>query len=92
MARRLPIVEFIAMMAMLFSMVAFSIDAMLPGLPEIASELTPDAPNRAQLVVTAFMFGMGAGTFFAGPLADAYGRRIVTTLGVAVFIIGSLLA
>ncbi len=92
MARRLPIVEFIAMMAMLFSMVAFAIDAMLPGLPQIASELTPDAPNRAQLVVTAFMFGMGAGTFFAGPLADAYGRIVISTIGVAIFIAGTLLA
>ncbi len=92
MARRLAIVEFIAMMAMLFSMVAFAIDAMLPGLPQIASELTPDAPNRAQLVVTAFMFGMGAGTFFAGPLADAYGRIAISTIGVAIFIAGTLLA
>lgn len=92
MARRLSTVEFIAMMAMLFSMVAFAIDAMLPGLPHIASELTPDAPNRAQLVVTAFMFGMGAGTFFAGPLADAYGRIVVSTLGVAIFVAGTLLA
>ncbi len=92
MARRLPIVEFIAMLAMLFSMVAFAIDAMLPGLPDIASELTPEAPNRAQLVVTAFVFGMGAGTFFSGPLADAYGRIIVSTLGVVIFIAGTLLA
>ncbi len=92
MARRLPIVEFIALMAMLFSMVAFAIDAMLPGLPEIASELTPHSPNQAQLVITAFMFGMGAGTFLAGPLADAYGRRFITNLGILVFAIGALMA
>ena len=89
---RLPTVEFVAMMAMLFSMVAFSIDSMLPGLPGIAADLSPQAPNHAQLVVTAFMFGMGLGTFVTGPLSDAYGRRIVVSVGIAIFIIGALLA
>ncbi len=92
MARRLPIVEFVALMALLFSMVAFAIDAMLPGLPEIAKQLSPDNPNRAQLVITSFMFGMGAGTLFAGPLADAFGRRIITTLGLLLFIVAAFLA
>ena len=92
MARRMPLVEFIAMMAMLFSMVAFSIDAMLPGLPEIAADLTPDTPNRAQLVITAFMLGLGLGTFFAGPLADAYGRKKVVVFGIGIFLIGCGLA
>ena len=90
--RRLPIVEFIAMMAMLFSMVAFSIDSMLPGLPDIARDLSPGAVNRAQLVVTSFMLGLGLGTFVSGPLADAYGRRVVVLGGVAMFIVGALLA
>ena len=92
MPRRLPIVEFVALMALLFSMVAFSIDAMLPGLPDIASELSPNAPNQAQLVVTSFMFGMGAGTLLAGPLADAYGRRLITSVGIFIFIVGSFMA
>ena len=58
---RLHRVEFVAMIAMLFATIAFSIDAMLPALPEIARALTPEAPNRAQLIVTAFVLGMGAG-------------------------------
>ena len=90
--RRLPIVEFIALMAMLFSMVAFSIDSMLPALPEIAAELSPGAPNRAQLVVTSFMLGLGLGSFVTGPLSDAYGRRVVVMGGIALFIIGAVLA
>ena len=43
------------MMGMMFATIAFSIDAMLPALPEIAQELTPSDPNRAQLILTSFL-------------------------------------
>ena len=39
--------------------------------------MSPGAPNRAQLVVTSFVLGMGIGTLFAGPLSDRFGRRRV---------------
>jgi DHA1 family bicyclomycin/chloramphenicol resistance-like MFS transporter len=77
--------EFIALIAMLFATIALSIDAMLPALPEIAATLTPEAPNRAQLVVTSFVFGMGIGTLLAGPLSDAFGRKRVILLGSALY-------
>lgn len=89
---RLSQAEFIALMAMLFATIAFSIDAMLPALPEIAAELTPDAVNRAQLIVTSFVFGMGVGTLFAGPLSDAFGRKPVIMVGVTLYCIGAALA
>ncbi len=63
--------EFVAMMAMLFATIALSIDAMLPALPQIAADLSPDSPNQVQLVVTSFFFGMGFGTLIAGPISDA---------------------
>ena len=56
--------EFIALMAMMFATIAFSIDAMLPALPKIASELSPQEPSRAALILTSFILGMGIGTFF----------------------------
>ena len=40
--------EFITLMAMLSAMVAFSIDSMLPALPEIGRELSPGNPNAAK--------------------------------------------
>jgi len=84
--------EFVAMMAIIFATLAFSIDAMLPAFPAIAAELTPDAVNRAQLIVLAFVLGMGVGTIFAGPLSDTYGRKNIITGGIAIYILGSILA
>ncbi|MGR3378783.1 multidrug effflux MFS transporter [Salipiger abyssi] len=85
-------VEFIALLAMLFATIAFSIDAMLPALPEIGQELTPDDINRAQLVITSFVLGMGLGTLFTGPLSDTFGRKPVILGGAALYITMSLVA
>ncbi|MCB6177124.1 multidrug effflux MFS transporter [Rhodobacter sp. Har01] len=82
--------EFIALIAMLFATVALSIDAMLPALPEIATTLSPEAPNRAQLVVTSFVLGMGLGTLFAGPLSDAFGRKRIILFGSALYCLAAL--
>lgn len=89
---RLPLPEFIALLAMLFAMTAFSIDAMLPAMPEIAADLSPEAPNRAQLIITSFVLGMGLGTFVTGPLSDALGRRRVIIGGVVLYCFGAALA
>jgi DHA1 family bicyclomycin/chloramphenicol resistance-like MFS transporter len=91
-ARRLGQGEFIALMAMLSATVAFSIDSMLPALPEIGAELSPTDLNRAQLILTAFVLGMGLGTFVTGPMSDAWGRRPVILGGAALYSLGALLA
>ncbi|AUQ50093.1 putative MFS transporter [Phaeobacter inhibens] len=84
--------EFIALIAMMFATVAFSIDAMLPALPEIGQTLSADNPNRAQLVIATFALGMGIGTFFTGPLSDAFGRRSVIFAAAGLYIAAALLA
>jgi DHA1 family bicyclomycin/chloramphenicol resistance-like MFS transporter len=84
--------EFIALIATLFATIAFSIDSMLPALPQIARELTPENVNAAQLIVTSFVLGMGVGTFFAGPLSDAFGRKPVILGGVVVYALGAAAA
>jgi len=81
--------EFVAMMAMLFATIALSIDAMLPALPQIAAELSPDAQNQAQLVVTSFFFGMGFGTLVAGPISDRFGRKRVILVFAAIYLLGA---
>ncbi len=90
--RRLSLPEFTAMLAALTATVAFSIDAMLPALPQIAQTLSPGDINRAQLVLTAFVLGMGLGTFLIGPISDALGRKRTLAGGIVVYILGALLA
>ncbi|SNT76059.1 multidrug effflux MFS transporter [Paracoccus seriniphilus] len=90
--RRLPMPEFISMLAFLFAIIAFSIDAMLPALPEIGHELTPGNINRAQLILTVFVAGMGVGTLFAGPISDSIGRKATITIGFVIYAAASVAA
>ncbi len=87
---RLSSGEFIALIAALFATVAISIDAMLPALPEIAATMSPADPNRAQLVITSFVFGMGIGTLFVGPMSDAYGRKRVLLWSAGLYALAAL--
>lgn len=89
---RMSQTEFIALIAMMFATIAFSIDSMLPALPDIGAELSPDEPNRAQLILTMFFFGLGVGTLFVGPVSDAMGRKPVILAGAAVYIVAALVA
>ncbi|MEX0340892.1 MAG: MFS transporter [Arenibacterium sp.] len=84
--------EFIALIAMMTATIAFSIDSMLPALPEIGAELSPDDVNRAQLILTSFVLGIGVGTFFVGPLSDTFGRKPVILVGTLLYIAGSAVA
>jgi MFS transporter, DHA1 family, multidrug resistance protein len=82
---------FVAMMAMLFATIALSIDAMLPALPDIAAELSPADPNKALLIISSFFLGMGLGTFVAGPVSDAWGRKPVIFACAAIYAAATIL-
>lgn len=92
MANRMSRGEFVALVAMMFATIAFSIDSMLPALPKIGAQLSPDDVNKAQLILTSFVLGLGVGTFFTGPLSDAFGRKPVIYVGSALYILSAAVA
>ncbi|MCK5881326.1 MAG: multidrug effflux MFS transporter [Sinobacterium sp.] len=84
--------EFVLLMACMMSMVALSIDAMLPALSAIGEDLAVQNINNTQLIITMIFFGMAMGTLIAGPLADRFGRKPIIFIGFVFFIIGALLS
>ncbi|NNE81582.1 MAG: multidrug effflux MFS transporter [Silicimonas sp.] len=85
-------IELVALLAMLSATVAFSIDAMLPAFPLIGAELSPSNPNRVQLIIASFLAGLGLGTFLAGPISDAYGRRSIVIGGSIIISVCAVIA
>ena len=63
--------EFALLMALLMSIVSFSIDAVLPALGEIGKVFTLQNSNQAQWVIISIFAGMTIGQLIAGPLSDA---------------------
>ena len=83
--------EFIALMAVMTSIIAFSIDAMLPALPQIAADLGVADVNDRQLVVIVLFIGLALAQIAYGPISDTMGRKPAAYIGFTIFIIGSLL-
>ncbi|EGQ9578624.1 Bcr/CflA family efflux MFS transporter [Vibrio cholerae] len=73
----------------LFSPLA--IDIYLPALPQISQAFHVEHA-LAQDTITWFLFAMGVGQLFAGPLADKYGRRTVALGGISIYALSALLA
>ena len=84
--------EFVALMAFAMSLVALSIDAMLPAFPDMAQDLQVIAANDIQLVVSLLFIGLAIGQLFYGPLSDSIGRKPAIYIGFVLFILGSLLS
>lgn len=85
-------VEFILLIALLSSLVALSLDTMLPAFNVIAEDLSIPDIRHTQWIITSIIVGMAFGQLFFGPLADAYGRKISILSGIVLFCIGALLS
>jgi len=83
--------EFVALMASLMSIVALSIDALLPALPEIGAVLNVKNPNDNQLLVTMIFLGLGFGQLIFGPLSDSFGRKRIVYIGFSLFVFATLI-
>jgi DHA1 family bicyclomycin/chloramphenicol resistance-like MFS transporter len=84
--------EFVALVAVTISLVALSIDSMLPALGEIAGDLGANDPNDRQLVITILFFGLAAAQMIYGPLSDSVGRKPAIYAGFGIFIVGCIIS
>jgi DHA1 family bicyclomycin/chloramphenicol resistance-like MFS transporter len=85
-------VEFVVVISLMMSLTALSIDAMMPALPQIASELRVQDANDRQLVISMIFLGMAFGQLFFGPLSDNTGRKPSVYVGYVVYILGAFLS
>jgi DHA1 family bicyclomycin/chloramphenicol resistance-like MFS transporter len=83
--------EFIALMASLMSLVALSIDAILPALEQIGISIGTTVSTDNQLLITMIFLGLGFGQLIFGPLSDSFGRKPMVYFGFAVFVLASLI-
>lgn len=83
--------EFVVLMAALMSIVALSIDAVLPALPEIGDYLSSVSDTENQKLITAIFLGLGFGQLVFGPLSDSFGRKPVVYFGFGVFVVASII-
>jgi DHA1 family bicyclomycin/chloramphenicol resistance-like MFS transporter len=67
-----------------------SIDMYLPALPAIGRDLAA-SESMIQLTLTACLIGLAIGQVVAGPVSDALGRRRPLLIGVAGYVLVSLL-
>ena len=67
-----------------------SIDMYLPAMPQMAGDLHA-ADATVQLTLTSFIIGLAVGQLVVGPLSDSLGRRRPLLIGLALYVVGSVL-
>ncbi len=83
--------EFIALMAALMSVAAVAIDALLPALNIIGSDLNVTDARDIQLLIIMIFLGLGIGPLLFGPISDSLGRKPIVYMGFAIFIFASFI-
>lgn len=84
--------EFVILVAMLSSLTALAIDAMLPALPAIGRELNVSHDNAPQLILSVLFAGLALGQLIIGPVSDSFGRKPIIYAGLGIFSLGCLLS
>lgn len=82
--------EFVILVSLLMSLTALSIDAILPALSQISTDLQAQNANDRQLVISMIFLGLAGGQLFFGPLSDSIGRKTAIYAGLALFMLGTL--
>ncbi|MCP5143930.1 MAG: MFS transporter [Gammaproteobacteria bacterium] len=80
---------FVIGLGLMLSMGAFPLEATLPNLPAIASDLGADA-RLTQLIVSVTILGFALSQIPIGLLADRFGRRVVLLGSTCVYLVGAI--
>ncbi|HRQ37509.1 MAG TPA: multidrug effflux MFS transporter [Chloroflexota bacterium] len=88
----LSFAEFVILLSLLMSLTALSIDAILPALAQIGSDLQVQNANDRQLVVSMIFLGLACGQLFFGPLSDSTGRKTAIYAGLGLYLGGTVLS
>jgi len=86
---RISMGEFTLLVALMMSIVAISIAALLPALGFIAKAVPLDYPTQIHYVISMLFLGMALGQLVCGPLSDALGRKKILYGGIFLFLCGS---
>lgn len=78
-------------MAFTMALPAMSIDILLPALGYMVDAYQGASSNNISFVIAVFFAGLGLGQLFFGPLCDATGRKKCIYIGLAFFIVGTLI-
>ena len=62
----------------------------LPALPALGNALNSNS-SQAQLMVGIFLFGFSIAQLVVGPISDRYGRRLTLLVGLALYLVFSVL-
>ena len=91
-ASRLPFAEFVALVALMMGITAYSVDNLLPAFDFIRASFQVRDPNSLQLLVYGYMVAFAITQLIYGPISDMVGRRAVLLAGMAIYIAGCVLA
>ncbi|MEM9139617.1 MAG: multidrug effflux MFS transporter [Pseudomonadota bacterium] len=83
---------FLVFLALITSVVALTIDAILPAMDAISADLGFARVQDQQLIVLVVFLGLGLGQPVFGPIADAIGRRKTALIGWVLYCAGAVIA
>jgi len=84
-----PVWVLILILTPLVLSISFSMDIYVPSLPLIIRNFHT-SQQAVQWTLSIYMFGVGLGQLFVGPLSDWLGRRKVVLTGLLVYLAGTL--
>jgi DHA1 family bicyclomycin/chloramphenicol resistance-like MFS transporter len=83
--------KIVALLAGLAAIGMLSTNIILPAFPVIGEDLGVDA-RALGLTLSSFFITFALGQLVVGPLADRYGRQKLVLGGLAIFVVGTVIA